>query len=62
MKYLKLFESFEEEVDSICKKYGITNYTVNGDGTVDVDENVVIRNKKLTKLPQNFGRVNGYFD
>ena len=40
MKYLKLFEdwnTFEEYIDSICSKYGITNYTINSDGSIDVD-------------------------
>jgi len=60
MKYLKLFESFEE-IDSICKKYGITNYTVNGDGTVDVDGYVNFGFMKLKKLPIRFGIVTGDF-
>jgi len=73
MKHLKLFEAFEE-IDSICKKYNIVNYTINDDGTVDVDGDVNLRNvtvnvkgeygfyKGLTKLPLKFGSVTGYFD
>ena len=30
MKYLKLFESFED-INEICRKYNITNYTINTD-------------------------------
>ena len=60
MKYLKLFESFEE-IDSICKKFGITNYTVNLDGTVDVDGYVNFGFMKLKKLPIRFGIVTGDF-
>ncbi len=59
MKHLKLFENFND-IDSICKKYGITNYTINSDGTVDVDDDVNLFNK-LTKLPLKFGKVTGYF-
>ena len=39
MKYLRLFESFED-IKGICKKYDIKDYTINPDGTIDVNENV----------------------
>jgi hypothetical protein len=49
-------------ISSICKKYGIENYTVNPDGSIDVDGNVNLWDKKLTELPLTFNKVNGYFD
>ena len=62
MKYLRLFESFED-IDEICRKYNIIDYTVNPDGTIDVDDDYVnLCNKKLTKLPLKFNKVNGWFD
>jgi hypothetical protein len=61
MNHLLLFESFED-IDSICKKYGIENYTINPDGTVDVDGDVYLHDNRLSKLPIKFGRVSGYFD
>jgi hypothetical protein len=61
MKYLKKFNESLEDIDSICKKYGIQNYTINGDGTVDVDGNVDIFKRNLSKLPLKFGRVTGNF-
>jgi len=61
MKHLKLFESFED-IDSICKKFGITNYTINPDNTVDVDGDVDLIGEGLIKLPLNFGKVTGDFD
>jgi len=61
MKFIKLYESFED-IDSICEKYDIDNYTINSDGTVDVDDNVNLTSKKLTKLPLKFGNVTGYFN
>lgn len=61
MKHIKLFESFED-IDFICKKYNIKNYTINPDGSVDVDGDVHLSNLELTKLPLKFGRVSGYFD
>jgi len=60
MKHLKLFESFED-IDSICKRYGIKNYTINSDGTIDVDGDVYLNNKGLIKLPLKFGKVTGNF-
>jgi len=60
MKHLKLFESFED-IDSICKKYGIANYTINPDNTVDVNGDVDLSSQGLTKLPLKFGKVTGDF-
>ena len=62
MKYLKLFESMTElEVAKICEKYKISNWTLQPDGLVDVDGDVNLIYKDLTKLPLQFGRVTGSF-
>jgi hypothetical protein len=61
MKHLKVFEAFED-IDDICKKYGIINYTINSDGTVDVNGDVYLGSKGLIKLPLKFGKVTGDFD
>ena len=63
MKYLKKYGLFESntDIDSICKKYGIQNYTINEDGTVYVDGNVSLYERNLSKLPLKFGRVTGNF-
>ncbi len=62
MKYLKLFESFED-IDKICREYKIRNYTINSDGSIDVDDDYVnLSNKGLTKLPLKFNKINGIFD
>ena len=34
-------------------------YTINDDGSIDVDGNVTLSSKKLTKIPFNFGKVSG---
>ncbi len=60
MKYLKLFEGFED-IDEICRKYYIENYTINPDGSIDVNGYVYLSNKGLTKLPLKFNKVNGDF-
>jgi hypothetical protein len=51
----------EIEVEKICKKYKIENWTLNPDGAVDVEGNVDLANKGLRKLPLKFGRVTGNF-
>ena len=61
MKYLRLFESFENtDIVDICKQYNISNYVVNTDGSIDVDKDVRLYNKNLTKLPLKFNKVNGF--
>ena len=57
---IKLFEEYND-IASICKKYKIENYTINPDGSVDVNDDVNLFNKKLDCLPLKFGRVNGNF-
>ena len=49
-------------IHDICKKYKITNYTINDDGTIDVDGSVYLCDKELTELPLTFNKVSGYFD
>ena len=62
MKYLKMFENFnEEDIHAICKKYGIKNYTINDDGSIDVYNSVHIDSKKLKKLPLKFNKIDGDF-
>ena len=48
-------------ISLICKKYKIENYTVNDDGSIDVDGNVDLSWYKLTELPLRFNKVTGYF-
>jgi hypothetical protein len=63
MKYLKGYKIFEnqEDIHAIFKKYDITNYTINPDGSIDVDGDVDLYNRDLTKLPLNFRNISGYF-
>jgi hypothetical protein len=59
MKYLKIYEDFND-IDSICKKYGIRNYTI-VDGKVNVNGDVNLFVRGLVKLPVSFGTVTGNF-
>jgi hypothetical protein len=60
IKKYKIFES-NTEIDKICRKYNIKNYTINSDNSVDVDGDVYLWDKKLESIPLNFNIVNGYF-
>jgi hypothetical protein len=64
MKYLKLFENHknEEDIHRICEEYNIKNYIINDDLSIDVDGDVYLWNKGLTKLPLKFNKVNGHFN
>jgi len=58
MRYLKLFESFEEYgIHKICKQYNIRNYTINNDGSIDVSEFTNLSEKRLMKLPLKFNKI-----
>jgi hypothetical protein len=67
MKHLiewRLFESSkEEDIESICREYSIENWTLNEDGSIDVDGDVnLFLIKALNKLPLKFRNVSGYFN
>ena len=49
-------------ISLICKKYGIENYTINPDGSIDVNGNVSLSWCELTELPLTFNKVTGYFN
>jgi len=53
----------KDRIDEICKKYNIENYSINPDGSIDVDDDYVsIINSGLEKLPLKFGNVSGSFN
>lgn len=43
-------------------KYGVKNYTINSNGSVDVNGDVDLSNLDLKEIPIRFDRVTGYFD
>ena len=51
-----------QEIHDICKEYKIKNYSINPDGSIDVDDSVDLFNYNLNKIPLKFNKVNGYFD
>lgn len=61
MKYIKEYNSYNSDIEQICKQYGIKRWSIRN-GLVDVKGNVDLSNKTMTKLPLNFGEVNGFFN
>lgn len=51
----------KEEIISICEKYGIKNYNINDDGSINVDGDVDFVARELTRLPLKFRYVTGHF-
>ena len=51
----------EQEINDICKKYNIENYTINSDGSIDVDGDVDLSYMKLVKIPLKFNKITGVF-
>ncbi len=51
----------EQEIHDICKKYNITNYSINPDESIDVDETVYLSGKGLKRVPLKFNKVDGGF-
>jgi hypothetical protein len=48
-------------IKTLCDEYYIEDYTINPDGSIDVDADVIISERRLTKIPLRFGRVSGNF-
>jgi len=51
----------DKDIHKICERYGIANYTINHDGSIDVYDNVYLWSRGLTKLPLKFNHVSGDF-
>lgn len=58
---MKLFE-IQNKTKAWLDKMAVENYTINSDGTIDVDGNVVILRKNMRMIPVQFGEVSGNFD
>ena len=51
----------EKEIHDICKIHNITNYTINPDGSIDVDGGVYLDRRNLDRIPIKFNKVSGSF-
>ena len=45
-----------------CEKYGIYDYTINRDGSIDVFEDVFLEKLNLVKFPIRFNIIHGNFN
>jgi hypothetical protein len=52
----------QNKIKRICEKYNITNYTINDDGSIDVNGNVDLDQYGLKRIPVVFNKVTGWFD
>ena len=50
-----------QEIKDICNYYRIFGYTINPDGSIDVNGSVKLSNEGLIRIPIKFNKVNGYF-
>ena len=48
-------------IEEICNEFSIKDYTINDDGSIDVNRSVDLSDKGLTELPLKFGTVSGSF-
>jgi hypothetical protein len=63
MKNIITSDQFDH-IHNTCKKYDITNYTINPDGSIDVKGNVEFEMgtlSELGRLPLRFNKVSGLF-
>lgn len=51
----------KRSIIQLCEGYNINYYTINDDGSIDVDDHVNLTNLGLTELPLKFNKVWGDF-
>jgi hypothetical protein len=63
MKFIKSYKLYEsvDSIEYICKKYEIENYTINSDGSIDVNGYSDFTGKNLTKIPLKIRYISGNF-
>ncbi len=64
MKYIKSYQIFEStnlELEKELEKFNITEYILNEDGSIDINDEVDLLNLNLNKIPFKFNKVNGNF-
>ena len=52
----------KDRIDSTCIQYKIPNYTINADGSIDINGDVKVWSIGMTSLPLRFGKVSGNFN
>ncbi len=49
------------DIDAVCRLNGIEDYTINNDGSIDVEGNVDLKRRTFLKFPLKFNKVTGNF-
>ena len=49
------------KIKNVCRKYDIQNYTVNNDGSLNINGKVDISNRHLIRIPYKFNKVSSDF-
>ena len=63
--YKQFIKESKTDIHSICSEYGINDYTINPDGSIDVDGSVILSyvfERGETKIPLKFAKVIGDFE
>ena len=60
MNYLKLYENFDD-INLFCSKHKIGGYTIDADGSINVDGDVTLEKISTKSLPVKFKKVEGHF-
>ncbi len=62
LKSYKIFESKNLELEKKLDKLQVIHYTINEDGSIDVDDDVYLDSENFgDTLPFNFNKINGLF-
>lgn len=62
-RHISKFKQFGlTHIKHTCHSFDIKKYTINEDGSIDVDGDVELCDKGLDEIPLDFNRVSGYFD
>ena len=49
-------------IKSLCEEFGISNYVINNNGSIDVYGDVTINRSNISRLPIKFRKVFGHFN
>ncbi len=61
IKSYKIFESTDNELNDRLKKFDISKYSINEDGSINCNQDIHLTDKYLHKIPFKFNTINGYF-
>ncbi len=62
IKSYKIFESIDLELEKELKRFKITDYILNENGSIDCNQSVNLTGHELNNIPFDFNKINGNFD